>query len=211
MKNLINYRNFAIIITGIFLGFLIILQSRSFRGVEDLFGRDTRANIFREIQILKTTDENLSDEIIDLEDQLTKASDRQQALNAIQDEIRKDRILVGHVDVDGPGVEVTVKKDVAVLWLTDLANELWSAGAEAVSVNNIRLVNDTVGFDTLPNGQISLNGVLLSPPYTFRAIGDSKTLYQALNQPLGILDRFKESHIEAGLEAKEKIKIEKVL
>ncbi len=208
-----NHRTFALTSTGILLGFLVILQSRSFRDVQNIFTRDTRANVFREIQILKKTNENLGDEIHDLEIQLVKASDREQALNTIRDEIKKDRILAGHVDISGSGIEVIIKKDVAAIWLTDLVNELWSAGAEAVSVNNIRLTNSTVGFDLLPNGQVALNGVLLAMPYDFKAIGDPKVLEEALNQKQGILDRLKESlpGVEINLAQKQNLKMGKVL
>lgn len=212
-KSRLNSQIIAITTTGILLGFLVILQSRSFRGVQDIIGRDTRANVFREIQILKTTNENLTAEIKDLEDQLSKASDRQQALNAVQDEIKKDRILAGHVDVEGPGIQVTVSKPVAVIWLTDIVNEMWSAGAEAVSVNNIRLTNSTVGFDLLPNGQVALNGVPLTAPYDIEAIGDGKTLNEALNQTQGVLERLRQSvqGVDLTNTLKEKIGMGKVI
>lgn len=211
-SKIINYRTLAIVVTGILLGFLSILQSRSFKGVQDIVNRDRRANVFREIQILKTTNENLEDEIKNLEAQLMKLSDKQEALQSIQDEIKKDRIWAGHVDVQGQGIEVTIKKTIPVIWLTDITNELWSAGAEAVSINDIRITNSTIGFDVLPNHQLSLHGVLLNSPYRIDVIGDSKTLFDALRQPQGILQRLQESipNIDLGLEMKEKLKMEKV-
>ena len=213
MKYKVKYRDLTIIITGILLGFLVVLQSRSFGDVQDRIARDSRANVFREIQILKNTNENLTFEITDLEDQLSKASNQEQALKAIQDEIQKDKIIAGHLDVTGPGVELTVKNDLPALWFTDMENEFWSAGAEAVSVNGVRLTNTTVGFDTLPNGQISLNGVILTAPYHFDAIGDKKTLSEALNQSGGIIQRIKDSTpgIDVSLEQKDVIQMVKVL
>ncbi len=213
MKYKMRYRDLTIIITGILLGFLVVLQSRSFGNVQDRIARDSRANVFREIQILKNTNEDLGDEIADLEDQLAKASDQEQALKGIQEEIQKDKMIAGHVNVTGPGVELTVKNNLPALWFTDIANELWSAGAEAVSVNDVRITNTTAGFDTLPNGQISLNGVILSSPYHFGAIGDRKTLSEALNQPAGIIQRMKDNipGIEITLDQKDLLQMEKVL
>ena len=209
----IKYHDLTIIITGILLGFLVVLQSRSFGDVQDRISRDTRANAFREIQILKTTNENLQAEIGDLQDQLSKASNQELALKGIQDEIQKDKILAGQVDVTGPGVEITLKSDIPEIWFTDVVNELWSAGAEAVAVNNIRLTNSTVGFDTLPNGQIALNGTILTAPYHFDAIGDKKTLADAITQPLGILQRLKDSvqGVDVQLEQKDVVAMQKVL
>lgn len=213
MKYRIKYHDLTIIITGILLGFLVVLQSRSFGGVQDKLARDSRANVFREIQILKTTNENLGEEIADLEVQLAKASDQELALKALQDEIVKDKIIAGHVDVGGPGVELTIKNNLPALWFTDIVNELWSAGAEAISVNDVRLTNSSVGFDTLPNGQISLNGVILTAPYHFRGIGEKKVLSEALSQPGGIVQRIKESvaGAEITIDQKDVIPMEKVL
>ena len=213
MKYKVKYRDLTIIITGILLGFLVVLQARAFGDVQDRIARDSQANVFQEIQILKTTNENLGDEITDLEGQLAKASDQEQALNAIQDEIKNDKIIAGEVDVQGPGVELTVKNSLTGIWFTDIVNEMWSAGAEAVSVNNIRLTNATVGFDTLPNGQISLNGVILTAPYHFDAIGDKKTLSEALTQTGGIVQRIKDSvqNADITLDQKDLIQIDKVL
>lgn len=213
MKYKMKYRDLTIIITGILLGFLVVLQSRSFGTVQDQIGRDSRSNVFREIQILKNTNENLDDEIRDLEDQLAKASNQEDALKGIQEEIKKDKMIAGNLSVTGPGVELAVKNNLPALWFTDIVNELWAAGAEAVSVNNVRITNTTVGFDTLPNGQISLNGVILTAPYHFDAIGDKKTLNEAVSQPGGIIQRMKDNiqNLEITVDQRDVITMEKVI
>jgi uncharacterized protein YlxW (UPF0749 family) len=206
-----KYSQPALIFTGLLVGFLIVLQSRSFHLVEDIYGRDTRANAFHEIQVLKKTNENLQEEIKELESNVAQISDREQALKVVDDEIKKYTILAARSDVKGPGVEIILKENVPVIWLTDLVNELWSNGAEAVSINHIRLTNGTTGFDTIPNGQISLNGEILHLPYTLQAIGDKKVLIESLNQRQGILERLKESFpkLNLSLNQKEEIKMSK--
>lgn len=206
-------RTFAVVITGIALGLLIVSQARSFQNVQGLATRDSRANIFRELKILKTTNVNLQNEISDLEEQLAKASDQQQSLGLIEEQIQKNRMIAGYVDITGPGVEVVLNQEVPVIWMTDMVNELWAAGAQAVSVNDIRLTESTIGFDILPNKQISLNGVILTAPYHIQAIGESKTLLESLKQPQGIIQRFQEALPKSGIDAaiKEKIVMQKVL
>ena len=78
-------------------------------------------------------------------------------------------------------------------WMIDIVNELFNSGAQAVSVNGIRIVNKTSGFDTLPKGQILLNGSILSSPYTVNAIGESSTLATLIQSPGGIFDRLKKA------------------
>ncbi len=213
MKLPVKKRELSILLTSILVGFLILLQARSFTDFTDTIGRDTRADVFREIQILKKTNENLEQEIADLEFQLANNSDKQQALEALKKEIANYNILTGRVAVTGPGVSLEINGNVPALWLVDITNELFSAGAEAVSVNSIRLTNTTNGFDTIPNGQLLLNGVILKQPYHFEAIGDKKTLQEALQQPQGILDRLSQSvkGVEVKLEQKDVVGMEKVL
>lgn len=206
-------REFSILLTSVLVGFLILLQARSFTNFTDTIGRDTRADVFREIQILKKTNENLAQEITDLESQLASNSDKQAALEAVKKEIQKYNILTGRVAVSGPGISLDVNGNVPAIWLVDITNELFAAGAEAVSINSIRLTNVTSGFDTIPNGQLLVNGSILKQPYHFEAIGDKKTLREALEQPLGILQRLQQSvkGADAKLEQKDVIMMEKVL
>lgn len=208
-----KHQHIYILFTAILLGFLIAMQSGSFSDYSDVIRRNSRADVFREIQILKDTNENLEDEIKDLEVQLSKTSNSQQALEGIREEIEKNRILAGRVDISGPGIAVTLNQEVRALWITDLVNELFTAGAEAVSVNNIRLTDKIVGFDTIPSGQILLNGVILDLPYNIEAIGDKVTLEQSLIQPQGIVDRMKQSAENADIDVEpiDLINMEKVL
>jgi uncharacterized protein YlxW (UPF0749 family) len=209
----IGRRQFSILLTSVLLGFLIVMQARSFTDVTAVIGRDTRADVFREIKILKSTNEKLADEIGDLESQLEKTADGGKALEGIAEEIVKYKLLTGRVNVIGPGVELKINGEVKALWLTDIVNELFNAGAEAVAVNGIRLTDKTSGFDTIPNGQVLLNGAILKSPFVFTAIGDKVVLKDALEQPHGILQRLSQSlgGVEVALEQKDAVEMEKAL
>ncbi len=212
MKKLKN-NQLSILLTAVALGILIIVQARSYEEVSDVISRNTRSDVFREIKILKTTNETLGDEIDDLQEQLDKISNNQEALDSVKAEIEKYRILTGRVDVSGSGVTMKIDGDIKAIWLTDIVNELFSAGAEAVSVNSIRLTNKTIGFDTIPNGQLLLNGVILNKPYEISAIGEKTVLKEALKQPEGIIERMNRSFSDAVIELVEKdfIKMEKFI
>jgi uncharacterized protein YlxW (UPF0749 family) len=203
---------FLLAFTGLILGILIMTQARYFTSYVSSEGRDSRENIFRKIQILKISNDELEDEIVVLEEQLEELSNQALALQSIEKEIDKNKIIAGEVPVFGSGIKLEFETEIDDIWLTDLANELLASGAETISMNNIRLVNSTVGFDTLPNGQIMLNSIILTPPYTFKAIGDKTNLKQALETPHGILDRMKATFDELNytLEEKDRVEMEKV-
>lgn len=215
MKHLqkIRKREVSILLTAVLLGFLIALQARSFEDVSDVINRNNRSDVFREIQILKDTNDQLRKEIDDLEDQLVKVSNNQDALESVREEIDQYEALTGRIDVSGPGLHVQLSGDIQALWLTDMVNELLSAGAEAVSVNSIRLTNKTTGFDTIPSGQIMLNSVILNEPYTIEAIGERAVLEEALIQPEGIIERLQRSvnGVDVVVEQRDIVTMEKVL
>jgi uncharacterized protein YlxW (UPF0749 family) len=209
----IRKRQLFMLLTSVMLGFLIASQAKSFSDVGDIINRNSRADVFREIQILKNTNDSLNYEIKGLEEELSKVSNNQEALESVQKEIDKYRIITGRLDVSGPGISLKIQGDIKAIWLIDIVNELLSAGAEAVSVNSIRLSNKTIGFDTIPNGQIMLNSVLLNEPYTIEAIGDKQVLNEALSQVGGIIERMGSSLKDVNVELEEKdfVKMEQIL
>lgn len=206
-------RELSILLTAILVGVLIIMQGKSFTSLDQVTNREARTDIFREIQILKNTNDNLNDEVKDLEDKLGKMSGQEAGLQGIASDIGKYKLASGQLPVSGPGISFIINGDVSAIWLTDSVNELFAAGAEAVSLNNIRITDQTSGFDTIPNGQIMLNSVILKSPYKIEAIGDKNTLADALSQPQGIIQRLKESvaAVTPELQQKDLIKMDKVI
>lgn len=72
---------------------------------------------------------------------------------------------------DGPGGQQGVVRDSD---LAQLADGLWSAGAEAVSINGQRLT--ALSAIRISGSAINVNDRPISPPYTILAIGDTSTL-----------------------------------
>ncbi len=99
-------------------------------------------------------------------------------------------ILAGTVKVHGPGITITIrdpKAGVTAPLLLDALEELRDAGAEAVAYDDVRVVASTYFTDD-DNGGISVDGTLLSLPYTIAAIGDAATLASAMDIPGGVSD-----------------------
>ncbi len=180
------------VISGL-LSLFVVVQFRSFENVSDLLLRDSQSNIFQEIKILKEKNEDLKAEIAELETSITQLNDQNSALDAVEEEIKKYSKLSGGSSIFGSGINVVVDAKVTTPWMVDIVNELFNSGAQAVSVNGIRIVNNTAGFDTLPQGQMLLNGSILSPPYQVDAIGESSNLSAILQLPGGIMERLKAS------------------
>lgn len=206
---MINKRKIYILGIAIILGAFIVIESRSFDVVNDIILRDSKSDVFKEIKVLKEENQDLRDEISELDSTLSSLSNQDSAVKTIQDEIEKYNKISGEYIVYGPGISVSINGKITSPWMVDLINELFHAGAQAVSVNGIRITNESSGFDTLPKGQIYLNGTILSPPYVFNAIGEAITLKNALSAIGGIFDRIKATFggISISLEQKDVVEI----
>jgi uncharacterized protein YlxW (UPF0749 family) len=175
--------------TGVLMGGLFAFQSKSVSQANIYYNRESRISIFKEIQIVKKSNQNLNEQVNELEKELVASSDREMALNNIKKEIEKYQVLSGLLPAKGEGIKIEISGELEALWFTDLANELFSAEAEAISINGIRLNPSNLGFDTMPNGQILFGGEILTAPFHFEVIGDAKTLASSINQSGGILGR----------------------
>jgi uncharacterized protein YlxW (UPF0749 family) len=65
--------------------------------------------------------------------------------------------------------------------LRDVINVLWLAGAEAVSINDERVVGNTSVYCV--GSTVMVNTTRLSPPYVIRALGEPATLAETLRNP----------------------------
>lgn len=101
---------------------------------------------------------------------------------AATNQARRLGVRTGLVAVSGPGVQVTLSSAPGadpnqVVYDSDLAllvNGLWSAGAEAISINGQRLTALTAIRNSGPPIEVNSTGV--APPYVVSAIGDRRTL-----------------------------------
>ena len=197
MKILISVK-WILALVGMVAGIFIAVQVRSYAGVEERIRDTDPGDIFHEIYALKTANESLKDEISALEARLEQYSTQASGYTVMTAEIEKNEILLGYKPIQGPGVQITINIALSLEEMVDMTNELWAAGAEAVVVNGIRLMDTTDGFYTI-NDMVLLNGEVLTLPYTFDAFGDSTVLLEILNQPGGVLSRFENTYPEEGI------------
>jgi len=95
-------------------------------------------------------------------------------------EANRLRAVEGLVPVHGPGIVMVVDASgLRALDLQDAVNNLAAAGAEAIAVND-RRVAAGVPIQQTPGG-VTIDGVLVLPPWTISAIGDANRLAEAVD------------------------------
>ena len=119
---------------------------------------------------------------------LTGSNQQQAALDAATQSATTLGILSGRLPAEGPGIELTITDpagSVPALTLFNVLEELRNAGVEAVQLNDRRLVASSSFVDT-PVG-VQVDGVILTPPYRWVAIGDPLAMGPALEIPGGAM------------------------
>lgn len=129
-----------------------------------------------------------------------KREDNQEASELLDKELLQARIIAGETDVKGDGIIVTITDNENTIIASDLIyllNELKSAGAEAISINDQRIVNmsDIVNIDMSDGTHYILvnKEERVVSPYVIKAIGDPKYLESALTtKGVGFMNQFSE-------------------
>lgn len=200
------------------LGILISMQIKSVKQSNELKNLEkARAiELAEQINQLRKENSSLKAHIYDLENKIKEYQDSAASISKttelLKDELDKVKILAGLTDVEGPGIIITlddsklpatadVDPNSFLLHDSDILqviNELRAAGAEAISINDQRVVSTTEIRCVGPT--ISINNTRYSAPYIIKAIGDPKILKNSLMMRGGIIELLKEFSIEVKIE-----------
>lgn len=126
----------------------------------------------------------------------------------LESEVKEAEAYLGYTSLKGQGIIVTLKdnefKNIDYEDLLRLVNELNIAGAEAISINDERIVS--MSEITLINNRIVVvNANRISGPYIVKAIGDKKYLESALTIKGGYIDEIKVSEKDIEYETSDNI------
>jgi uncharacterized protein YlxW (UPF0749 family) len=146
---------------------------------------------------LEADNVSLRAQLQSIQDQIKRDNERlaktsQEAMQA-QLSTRDQKERAGMTKVSGPGISVELgngndphvpsdnRRDWLVKYLDiqDVVNQLWSANAEAISVNGQRVVTTSSFY--VAGSDVLLNGVHLTAPYRIEAIGDGGHLNEVLS------------------------------
>lgn len=219
MKN-IKFRADITAVTVVIFIVCIVLVSvtlMQFRTVEqtDITEIETmrESELRTELSEWKTKYEEVSTQLEDtnkkIEEYKKTIEDNEAASELIDEELGESNILVGKTDVYGEGVVVTVSDgslNVQAYDLIDLVNELRYAGAEAISINDVRVLSTTDIIDMADYTYIMVNLQRIQAPYVVKAIGDKEYISTILNlKGSGFVDRNSEINVNVRTENKVKI------
>ena len=170
-------------------------------------------------EIFRLNDENVKlaekfqNTASELDDARNQAAQNDSSSKDTSELIKKYTIVSGKTDVTGQGIIIKYKpsdneaKADMVKDLRDIVNEIKNAGAEAIEINNQRIVG-TTAIEMVKN-KIEINDTEVSENFIIKAIGDSNLMYSGLIRPGGTIENIKESGVSIEINSENAIKINK--
>lgn len=226
MKN--GKYNFIIFIACIIIGILFVANfhmddkmsafNLTAREYHDLNAE--KGTILKDIAKLRDKNDEYSDKIDDYE---KSYKNEDEILGNVQKEIQYNNMIIGMTPVQGEGVEIVLSDGIDSISdgyaddnlllvktlhdndMMEVINELKMAGAEAISVNNQRVILNSeimCGWAFL-----SINGVKTPGPFTVKAIGNSTIMNSVLNRTDGYIQLLRNRDIHVSISEEKNIEI----
>ncbi|MDD4600767.1 MAG: DUF881 domain-containing protein [Negativicutes bacterium] len=182
----------AIAFVCVILGFMLAVQFRTTQDIRSTVPYQRIEDLSQRLIQTEKERDTLQNQISELRKSSAEAATTQQA--------ELVRMGAGVVTVQGPGVSITIddskrqsklgeNPNLYIIHDDDILkviNELWAAGAEAISINDQRLIASSEIRCAGPT--LSVNNTRYSPPYEIKAIGDPTTLENALKMRGGVVE-----------------------
>lgn len=194
----------SIAITAFVLGLTMVIQFKTvietdIAGIEIMREAELRTELASwkskyEDATLKIDETNQK-----IEDYTKEIDENNNISELLSEEVAEAEMIAGYTDVTGPGIIVTLedtdKSQITAEDLMSLLNELKLAGAEAISINDQRIISltDISNIDyrfILVNTAKKLTSRVESP-YIIKAIGNQKYLESSISIKYGFLDSMK--------------------
>lgn len=210
-------RNIAMMLVCILLGIMLALQYKSVNYNQSLasFENKRLEELKDDLITLQNQKNSLQERLSELEEEnqtyaKVKAGDSE-AAQQIQNNLKKARVFAGLEEVKGKGIVITLDNNVFIhvkdYDILNVVNELRASGAQAISVNDERVVAMT---EIREAGQyIMINGKQFNAPFVIKAISDPDDLERSLTLIGGVVEGLEEDQLNVTIKKSEDIVIGK--
>lgn len=209
----------VVFIVCIVLVAVMLMQFRTVEQTDITEIENMRESELREALVdWKTKYEEVNTQLTDVNEKIAEyqktINGNEESSKLVDEELKESNLLVGKTDAYGPGVIVTLTDTDDFQYiaedLMDLVNELRYAGAEAISINGIRVLANTDIVDLFDYSCIGINLQRVQSPYIVKAIGDKDYISSVLNlKGSGFIDRYTKLGRSVSIEEENKVQIPK--
>jgi uncharacterized protein YlxW (UPF0749 family) len=182
------------------LGFTVVVQVRH-NSTDSAFSTLREEDLLRLLFDINARDDRLQQDITSLQATRKQLADagtsREQLLEAAKARADDLGILAGTLPAQGRGVTVRLQagsQPIGASLLVNAVYELRGAGAEAMQIEGqggaVRIIASTSFVDS--EGGVLIDGRTLRAPFVITAIGEPKTLNDAMYIPTGVVDEVRD-------------------
>lgn len=212
-----------LVLIAFLLGILFAIQYKTQANIRAPLITSRIEEVTKMLKEVESEREKLKEEITNLRDTIRvyeeKAIQGKKIEKEIKEKLDELRGIAGFTSLYGQGIIVTLEDNpkqspnpdnpaVGIVHHHDLLqviNELFAAGAEAIAINNQRIINNSEIRCAGP--VILINGERISSPYKIAAIGDKEKMKNSLLMRGGIIDVLSAVGIKATIEEHNEISI----
>ena len=205
------------------LGLALAMQFRNVQRIGGIVSLQRTEDLTRRVEQLQQENDGLRSQIRDHQNRISEfenaIQDEDESIKLIHEQLERARTVAGLTDVEGPGVVVTIDVKHALEWgadaivqdihfndLLNLVNELNAAGAEAIAINDERIIATT---EIRSAGNfIVINTNRYNTPFEIKAIGNPETLEASLKLLGGVTDELG-AYLDIRIRREEIIKLPK--
>ncbi|MFF2821124.1 DUF881 domain-containing protein [Kitasatospora cineracea] len=196
------------------LGLALAIQVRSTNDHSELRGA-RQEDLVRILDELDGKQQRLQSEKTQLEQSLAQLENSSNQAKEAQEQTRKKAaelgVLAGTEKATGPGIVLTIddpQGQVKADMLLDTLQELRAAGAEAIQINDVRVVAGTYFTDNSSGGGVQIDGKSVSQPFRFTVVGNPQDLAPALNIPGGVVRSLENHQARATIVQQQKVLVD---
>lgn len=206
------------LITIMFMQFKIVNET-DITSIENMRETELRTELANWKSKYDETNEKYEETQSKIEEYKQTKQSNEETEKLVDEELTMVNMNLGKTDVEGEGIEIilreTTNEEISPINADDLlviVNALKLAGAEAISINDERIINMTdivnINADT-DDLFIKINGQRILAPYVIKAIGNQTYLESGLIGNGGYIDELRTIGHDVSIEKKDKIKITK--
>jgi len=201
------------------LGIMLSVQFKNSQNSEiNLRGSRSDEVYEKYIQVLEERD-SLAAEVDSLREKLVNVRNDNDATRELQEELKKSNMAAGLLPVRGPGVIITLNDSPRQMQpgedpnsllvhdsdIQDVVSELRASGAEAIAINNERII--AMSEIRCAGTTILVNTNKVAPPFVIKAIGDPQMLESGLTIKGGVVQKLKDYGLLVQIQKNENVQI----
>lgn len=192
-----------------------IVNETDITSIENMRETELRTELANWKAKYEETNQKYLETVAKIEEYKQNKQSNEETEKLVDAELAQVNMTLGKTDVEGKGIEVIIRdtqnEEIGRIIGDDLlviVNSLKQAGAEAISINDERIVNMSDIVD-ISNSFIKVNGQRILAPYVIKAIGNQTYLESSLLGNGGYVGELTKIGHDVSIEKIDKLKIYK--